>query len=323
MKKKYYLTLDTETATFPFVDEICRNERQRKKIAIAKPLIYDIGWCITDRNGEIVKKISYLVQETFFVPQVFETAYYKDKRQLYIDKLQKGEIQAKNWWDIIKELEKDLQEVDLSTAYNACFDFKKAIPTTNSYMYHLYNADFAEWLEQQKEKCKMILCNGNEDKNPDYLKETFKLRGNEYPICDLWGIACKMLLNNRAYKKYCIENNRLTNSGLYFSTSAETAFQYITKEFEFVEEHTALADALIEAMILTKVLKKCGVVAEIEPFPFRHLGETIEFIEKTKNKKYAETVADCIEKWLLSADKTETAYYRQMENKLEKISNFF
>ena len=56
MKKKYYLTLDTETATLPFANEIAKNAKQKQKIAIAKPLVYDIGWVITDRLGNRVKR---------------------------------------------------------------------------------------------------------------------------------------------------------------------------------------------------------------------------------------------------------------------------
>lgn len=68
MRKKYYLTLDTETATLPFANEIAKNAKQKQKIAIAKPLVYDIGWVITDRLGNRVKRVNYLIQETFFVP---------------------------------------------------------------------------------------------------------------------------------------------------------------------------------------------------------------------------------------------------------------
>ena len=53
MKKKFYLTLDTETATLPFADEIAKTATQKKNIAIAKPLVYDIGWIITDRAGNV------------------------------------------------------------------------------------------------------------------------------------------------------------------------------------------------------------------------------------------------------------------------------
>ena len=88
MKKKYYLILDTETATLPFANTLCKNEKQKQKIAIAKPLVYDIGWVILDRQGNVIKKKNYLVQETFFVPNVFNTAYYSDKRPIYIDLLE-------------------------------------------------------------------------------------------------------------------------------------------------------------------------------------------------------------------------------------------
>lgn len=62
-----YLVLDCETATLPFANEIAENDPERKKkIAIARPLIYDIGWTITNRKGEILGKKQFLIAETFF-----------------------------------------------------------------------------------------------------------------------------------------------------------------------------------------------------------------------------------------------------------------
>jgi len=102
LRKKYYLTLDTETATVPWADEYAKgNAKIKQKIAIAKPLVYDIGWVITDRQGAIVKKVNYLVQETFFVPNIFNTGYYRDKRPIYMELLAKGEIVPKMWNEII------------------------------------------------------------------------------------------------------------------------------------------------------------------------------------------------------------------------------
>lgn len=317
MKKKYYLTLDTETATLPFVNELCKNEQQKKKIAIAKPLIYDIGWIISDRQGNIIKQVSYLIDEIFFVPQVFNTAYYKNKRNMYLEKLNKGEISTCKWWTALQELENDLQTVDLSTAYNACFDFKKAIPFTQNYITHLYGYNFAEWEQEQKEKCKNILYGSanEQERNPDYLKSTFELHKREYPICDLWGLSCEKLLNNRNYKKYCLKNKRLTTSGIYFSTSAESAFQYLTKNTEFAEEHTALEDARIECQILTKMLKKGKVPSDITPFPFRKLGDTIEFVKKENKPQYTEIVINAIEQYLTAKD-SNNAYNRNLQKKL-------
>ena len=46
MNKKFYLTVDTETATIPFANQICKNANQKQKIAIAKPtLAADKAWC--------------------------------------------------------------------------------------------------------------------------------------------------------------------------------------------------------------------------------------------------------------------------------------
>ncbi len=296
MKKKYYLVLDTETATLPFANELAKNEVQKKSISIAKPLVYDIGWIIMDRKGNIEKEVNYLVQETFFVPQVFNTAYYKNKRPIYMDMYKSGAIKASTWDSIIDELLVDLRNVDIATAYNACFDFKKAIPFTEKYISHLYSADFQEWEQEQRKRCMKIAKIGKTtDKNPDYLKPHLKLRGETFPIADLWGIACRNLIMTEGYKKYCMENQLLTNSVKYFKTSAETTFQYLLKKYDFVEEHTALSDAKIEGQILAKALKKKKVEPSIEPFPFRLLGETFSWLtEKPSHKKFIPTVLEML-----------------------------
>ena len=46
-KKLVYMVVDTETATLPFADAIAQMDAERKKrIAIARPLVYDIGWTL-------------------------------------------------------------------------------------------------------------------------------------------------------------------------------------------------------------------------------------------------------------------------------------
>lgn len=292
MRKKFYLTLDTETATLPFANEMCKTASQKQKIAIAKPLVYDIGWCITDRAGNIIKQENYLVQETFFVPNVFNTAYYKDKRPIYMNLLAQNEIKTATWNEIIEILICDLETCDMVTAYNACFDFKKAIPFTERYIKHLYSADYNVWEQKQRKKCENILKSKDNSKNKEYLEPWFELRGRRYPVADLWGIACKKLINIDKYRNYCLENKLLTASVLYFKTSAETTFQYLMKNYDFVEDHTALSDALIESQILTKALKRGRIEPEITAFPFRELGTTVEYLEK--KPKYRDIVADLL-----------------------------
>lgn len=316
MKKKFYLTLDTETATLPFVNEIATTPKEKQTIAIAKPLVYDIGWTITDRAGSIIKRENFLVQETFFVPTIFNTAYYKAKRPLYIEKLEQGKITVKCWNDIVEILLSDLRQSDLSVAYNATFDYKKAIPFTERYIKHLYSNDYHKWEASQRKKCEAILRNGAKDKNEDFLNPLFELRGEKFPITDLWQVACNKLINNQKYKDFCLKNDFLTQSGLYFKTSAESAYAYLTKNSEFIEQHTALDDALIEAEILTKALRKGKVEPNIQAFPFTELGTTYEYV-KVKTK-YANVVYERVMEHFESFS-TNSSYTTKLENILSSL----
>lgn len=321
MKRKYYLTLDTETATLPFVKKLCANEKQRKDVAIAKPLVYDIGWVITNRQGEVMKKESFLVQETFFVPAVFNTAYYCDKRPIYMERLKAGETKAKNWNDIAEILLEDLRYVDISAAYNAAFDFKKAIPFTETYIRHLYNSDYNEWERKQYFQCSNI-ANGNKKTGtrPNFLDPVFQFREEEFPITDLWAIACDRLINIDKYRDYCLQNGLLTASAQYFRSSAETTFQYLMNKHDFEEEHTALSDALIEAMVLAKALKKGKVTPYMESFPFKNLGTTFDYVRE-KRPKYVNAVLLALDTYLDSFD-SPSRYYDRMQNIYYSLQEF-
>lgn len=297
MKKKFYLTLDTETATLPFASQLCKSAEQKKQVAIAKPLVYDIGWVITDRQGNVVKSVDYLVQETFFVPNVFNTAYYREKRPLYMAMLERGEIKIATWDTIMTALLEDLRTVDICTAYNAQFDFKRAIPFTERYIKHLYSADYNEWERKQYKKCQDIVRGKKPGNSPDYMVPVFKLRGEEFPFADLWWIACDRLINIDKYRDYCLKNALLTASAQFFKSSAETTFQYLMRQYDFIEDHTALSDALIESQVLTKALKKGKVEAGLEAFPFRRLGTTFDYVTE-KRPRYKSTVAEALSNYL-------------------------
>ena len=280
MKKLYYLTLDTETATLPFVNEIAIDSKAKQTISIAKPLVYDIGWTISDRNGNIIKRENYLIQETFFVPNIFNTAYYKDKRPQYMKLYSEGKIKAATWNEVIDILLTDLETVNFVTAYNACFDFKKAIPFTERYIYHLYSENYNKWEEWQKKRCIDILENRNHAKNEKYLIPVFELRGNEYPLIDIWALACDRLLNTNKYRKYCCDNNFFTDSKKFFKTSAEVSYRYLIKDTEYIESPTALSDAEIETFILAKALKRGKSEPYLKAFPFRTIGTVKKYLEE-------------------------------------------
>ena len=323
MRKPYtYMVVDTETATLPFVNEITHDAEEKKKIAIAKPLIYDIGWTICNRRGDILGSKQYLVAETFSVPAVFNTAYYAEKRPIYLDKLAKKETTIKPWNDIMEIFIADMQTVDAVGAYNSMFDFKKALPFTELYISKLYSPDYYTWEARQKTFCADIILNPRQPKKDDNFEpEIFRFRGEQYPLFDLWGLATKVLLNNVSYKKNCLAHDLLSASGLYFKTSAETSYQYLSNKYDFVESHTALDDAMIETFILSKIARRHAISIGIAYFPFRDLGETVEFVtrNKTVNLEECEKVSNAIVAHLETKTKG-SAYYVKMLNKLNYLN---
>ena len=108
-KPELFLVLDCETATLPFVGNMELTTEQKQKVSIAKPLIYDLGWKIIDRKLNVYAQHSILIQETFFVPAVFNTAYYREKRPQYMEKYEAEEIVAMTWNEAIKLLREELQ----------------------------------------------------------------------------------------------------------------------------------------------------------------------------------------------------------------------
>ena len=277
-KPRLYLVLDCETATLPFVNEMQLSANDKKKIAIAKPLIYDIGWQVIDAKGYVYSRHAFLVQETFFVPNVFNTAYYKEKRPLYMQKYQNGTITAKTWNEAVKVLENDLQHVEIVLAYNSMFDFKKAIGFTERYIDALYSPFYNDWEYGQKRICKNILSGKKWENQEEFDKYHFELRGKKYLLADIWGDVCTQRINCDKYRKYCLENKQLTNSGLFFKSSAETVFSYMFKDNGFTESHTAIEDAIIESDILIKLLQKKKVTIGLTYFPFKEIGNVYDYL---------------------------------------------
>lgn len=319
-----YIILDTETATLPFVNEWELSSEDKKKIAIAKPLVYDIGWTIATRTHGIIEKRNFLVAETFCVPSIFNTAYYHEKRPLYLEMLSKGEATVLPWNNIMEILLADLQDASYICAYNAIFDFKKAIIFTEAYIKNLYSPCYYEWEEAQRRICRSILAKPSRKSDPDFDPEHFIFRGEKYPMIDIWGIACKYLLNSNNYKRMCLESGKMSNTGLYFSTNAEVAMQYLSEKYDFIEDHTALSDAEIETEILFYCLKRGKIVVGIEYFPYKMLGETIEFVENGRGvtEQMARNVAAKIRDYLPDDMDNPNNYQKSTFNKLMALEAF-
>lgn len=280
-RRKYYIVLDCETATLP--EAINYEGEARKNIAIAKPLIYDLGWKVIDAQGRTYARKNYLISEIFSVPAIFDTAYYASKRCIYLEKLEKGEIILTDWKTASAELVEDMDACVAVGAYNSMFDYKKAIPFTDLYISKLYSPDFHDWLNYQNKKLPW-LAKGNRNENPNGFDETiFRFRGKEYPLFDLWGLSCRHILNCDEYKNMCLDNDWQTASGKYFKTSAETAFRFFSETLDFEEAHTAIDDAEIESILFAEICKRTKKKFEmgIIYFPFRELGTVESFLMNT------------------------------------------
>ena len=280
-RRKYYIVLDCETATLP--EAINYDGEERKNIAIAKPLIYDLGWKVIDAQGRTYARKNYLISEIFSVPAIFDTAYYASKRCIYLEKLEKGEIILTDWKTASAELVEDMDACVAVGAYNSMFDYKKAIPFTDLYISKLYSPDFHDWLNFQNKRLPW-LATGHRNENPNGFDETiFRFRGKEYPLFDLWGLSCRHILNCDEYKNMCLDNDWQTASGKYFKTSAETAFRFFSETLDFEEAHTAIDDAEIESILFAEICKRTKKKFEmgIIYFPFRELGTVESFLMNT------------------------------------------
>ena len=323
-KEKHYMVFDCETATLPFASEIAGDDpEKKKKIAIARPLIYDMGWTITNRKGEILDRKQFLIAETFSVPAVFNTAYYAEKRPIYLEMLAQGQTTIKTWHEASKILMEDLRTVDAVGAYNSMFDFKKAIPFTECYINQLYSPNYYAWEKIQRGTCYYI-ANERYQKDPEkeFEADIFHFRGEKFPLFDLWGLATKHLLNTVSYKKQCLENSMLTSSGTFFKTSAEASYRYLTEKYDFNEAHTALDDAIIETYILSKIAQRSAITIGISFFPFRELGTTNDFVLRKQRPDHEEIeiVIDAIQTYINS--KEPSRYTTRLENIITLLSQY-
>lgn len=281
-RRKYYMVLDCESATLPCAADL--PAEAKKNVAIAKPLIYDLGWKIIDKKGRVYSRKNFLISEIFSVPSIFDTAYYASKRPLYIEKLNRGEITLTDWKAASAELVADMEHVEAVGAYNSMFDFKKAIPFTELYIGKLYSADYHNWLKWQEKSCEWLANGGTATGQQTFEESIFRFRGKCYPLFDLWGLTCQHILNCDEYKQMCIDERWQTASGKYFKTSAETAFRFFSGDTAFEESHTAIDDCEIESQLFAEIVRRTRNKWSmgIEFFPFRMLG-TVENFESRWN----------------------------------------
>lgn len=211
-----FIVLDTEA---------CPIDRNREGVDGSNMLAYDFGWTVADREGNIYERRSFanggiLLGEK----EKMKSAYYANKLPLYWEMINSKEMQLTSYNKIFKALQEDIKTYGVKDiyAYNMWFDFK----TTNK---------TAEWLTNGKYKRFFV---GVEP-------------------CDIMKMVQDVVYNTPTYQKFCKENGYMTKHKTPRpQKKAETVYRYITNDTDFMESHTALADATIETVIATYCFAK-------------------------------------------------------------------
>lgn len=189
------------------------------------PLVHDWAWEIIDKDFNCLTKKRYLVEEFHkSQPWILEVSdFYKGKKDLYKKAIAEETVELKPWREIVAEYVADIKRynVKVISAYNLAFDYK-AINYTNQF----FN-------------------NGDE--------KLMKLVDKKTLLC-IWNLACDTVLNTEDYKDYATMKNFISEKGNYL-TNAESCYAYLTKNAEFEEEHTALADVEIEVEIMKYIIE--------------------------------------------------------------------
>ena len=201
MKKSIYMVIDTETA------DLSGN-------------VYDIGWTICDKKGNIIDEYNCLVKETFTDPDKMMGAFYAKKLfSHYAPMLNNYEISMCEWLEVVEKLNFaiDFHNVTCVAAYNAGFDFR-------------------------------VIRNTHQN-----LGYTGSVLQHKVKTLDIWQFACETKLKTRTYKKIAQEQGWVSAAG-NLKSGAEFAYRFCSGDFGFIEDHTALSDARIETEILAACL---------------------------------------------------------------------
>lgn len=180
--------------------------------------MYDIGWAVVDRHGNVYETKSFVNADIFLNEKVaMSSAYYAEKIPQYWEDIKNGKRILTSFYNICKEFREDVKKWDVTEVYahNMRFD------------YHTLN-NTARWLSKSKYRYFF-------PKNVE--------------ICDTLKMSRSILKNKPSYRKFCEENGYLTKKN-QIRLTAEIIYRFITKNNDFVESHTGLEDVMIEKEIL-------------------------------------------------------------------------
>ena len=186
-------------------------------IGLTKCYTYNVGYVIYDtETAEVLDKQDFIIEQVWHNLPLFQTAYYADKRPLYISAMKGKRAKMIKFGYAMRKISKAIHDFDVECGY-------------------AFNSPFDE---------KVF------DFNCDWYKVANPL--DEIPILDIRGVVHKSIAFTEGFQTFCDNYGYYTEGGNY-STTAETVYRYLFNN-DFVEAHTALADSEIEMEILVKLI---------------------------------------------------------------------
>lgn len=193
---------------------------------LEQPIPYDLGMAVCDKNGKIYEKESFVIYEVYVnMKDVLQSAYYAEKLPNYEKEIKNGSRRMVTMWTAYRRFYELVDKYNITKicAYNMGFD-KRAL---NNLIRYVTKSKFRFWFRKDLE------------------------------MCCIWNFACNTILNRPSYIEFANNNKEIFFSekgNLY--TTAEHSYKYITKNVNFLEEHTGLEDVLIEVEIMAFCFKQ-------------------------------------------------------------------
>ena len=186
--------------------------------------VYDLGFVIINDKGEHLAQRNWVIADVFYgMGAEMQSAYYANKLPAYHEEIKQGIREVITFRDAKAEFAALCKEFNVKEvwAYNAQFD-RSALNTTLR-----------------------VLSNG--------FASYFIPYGIKW--CCIHHAAVECICNKRKFYRWALSHGFVSKAGKV-RTSAECVYAYLTDNPDYVEEHTAFQDALIETEILLKVLKQ-------------------------------------------------------------------
>ena len=188
--------------------------------SIDDPFAYDVGFAVVKATGEVLEAHSYVVADIFLDKDLMASAYFADKIPQYWEEIKSGKRILRRY-KTIKSILRDVVAqygIRYVCAYNCAFDVRSGNYTQRYLTSSKYRYFYPYGIQ----------------------------------FMDILKLAREVLKTDENYKTFCKTNGYVTEKGQNRYT-AEIVYRYLF-DSEFVEEHTGLADCLIEAQIMVKLM---------------------------------------------------------------------